>query len=145
MNKNIVFKWFLALTPVSAFFLATTGGSVTVYDISAQQVGHLSYFALVEGVPASLLLPLSGFLTAAASVLALVLVLGKKQGCCPWLKWISLIAACLAVAPMFMTSDVRVVPNFLLPLLMMVEYVLCRFASGEKIRAGQETRGNRLG
>ena len=142
--KNRLIDWFLAVMPMSALSIAATGGSVTVYDIPAQEVRKLSYFAMDSETAYSFLTPLAGLLIAAVSVLALVLVLGKKQGCAVWLKWISLTAACVAVAPILLKGDVFVVPNFVPPLLMMVEYVLCLAATRSKAPSGREPRGDRL-
>ena len=80
-----------------------------------------------------------------AAVLALVLVIGKKAKLAAWLKWISLAAAFAGVAPLFLQGDVRVVPNFMLPLLMMVEFALCFFSGKQKTHMPKEPRGERLG
>ena len=144
MKKNSLFNWVLALMPMSAVSIAATGSSVTVYDIPAKEIWKLSYFVMIPDVEYSFLTPLAGLLIIAASVLALVLVLGKKPGCAVWLKWISLTAACVAVAPILLKGDMLVVPNFVPPLLMMAEYVLCLVASKPKTAARREPRGGRL-
>jgi len=144
MKKKTIFNCFLALIPVAAFFMATTGDSVAVYDIAAQEVYKLSYFAPVVGASYAFLTPLAGWLTVVTAVLALVMILGKKAGCLPWLKWLSLVAACVAVAPMLLQGNMRVVPNFFLPLLMMVEYLLCMFAGKADRVAPEKTEGRRL-
>ena len=145
MKKKTLFDCFLAVIPVAAFFLATTGDSVTVYDLTAQEVRSLSYFAPAVGATVSFLTPFAGMLTGVAAVLALVLVIGKKAKLAAWLKWISLAAAVAGVAPLFLQGDVRVVPNFMLPLLMMVEFALCFFSGKQKTHMPKEPRGERLG
>ena len=144
MKKNSLFNWFLALMPMSALCVAATGVSVTVYDIPAQEIRKQSYFATVSGAEYSFLTPLAGLLIIAVAVLALVLVLGKKQGCAVWLKWLSLITACVAVAPILLKGDLLVVPNFVPPLLMMAEYILCLVATKPNAAARREPRGGRL-
>ena len=144
MKKISLFNWFLALMPMSAVSIAATGSSVTVYDIPAQEIRKLSYFVMVPDVEYSFLTPLAGLLIIAASVLALVLVFGKKQGCAVWLKWISLVAACVAVAPILLKGDILVVPNFVPPLLMLAEYILCLVASKSQTAVSREPRGGRL-
>ena len=145
MKKNVLLNCFLALVPIAAFFVATTGDSVVAYNIAAQEVYKLSYFALVPGASVSFLTPLAGMLTVVATVLALVLVLGKKTGCIPWLKWICMIAACVAVGPLLLQDEVRIVPNFVLPFLMMMEFVLCILAAKVDGAVQEETGGQRLG
>ena len=60
MKKKTLFDCFLAVIPVAAFFLATTGDSVTVYDLPAQEVRSLSYFAPAVGATVSFLTPFAG-------------------------------------------------------------------------------------
>lgn len=125
MKRNKMVNVLLILLPVMAVALASTVDSVTVYDAVAGKTETYSYFSLVPNATMQILSPVAALLCVAAAVLAVISVAGKKVGCARWLKWISFAAAVAAVAPILLRNEqLIVVPNPLLPLLMMVEYVL---------------------
>lgn len=137
MKKKKIMNVFFILLPVMAVALATTADSVTVFDAAAGKTAYYSYFSMVPDHPMQLLPPLAAILSLAAAGAA-AFALAKKEELVAAVKWLSIAAAIAAVMPLLRrTGDVLMVPNAILPLLMMAEYVLAY--AKEKMSAKEES------
>jgi len=149
MKKNKLLNVLLILLPVMAIALAFTVDSVTVFDPVTGTTEHYSYFSLIPRTSMAILPPMAALLCVAAEVLAVIVVVKKKTGCGRWLKWVSFAAAMVAVTPILLRGEeLLVVPNVLLPILMLAEYVILYFKA--KTQTAEQTgkkpkSGPRLG
>ena len=144
MRKQVLIKSVFLLLPVLALGLATTKDSVMVFDPAAGSTGYFSYFDQLPVAQFQLLLPLVGTLCAVVGILAVIyLVTGKNR----FLRvscYTALVAAAMAVLPMVIAADVKVVPNVGVPVLMFVHYLLAYHWSGDGQKELQEKEGRRL-
>ena len=134
MNKPLLMKLFLILFPMFALGLACMPDSVSV--ILEDEIYTCSFFGLLPdgSLPAGL--ALSGLLTGVAVVVATVFAGVKKT---PWLTallWVSLIAATMAVAPILLQTEPRVLPNVAVAMVLLVESLLAYFHKKQLLKDG---------
>ena len=142
MKKKVLMKVFLVLLPAMAVLLATTGDSVKVYDIPAGTVESYSYFDLLPVQNLQMITVLAAMLAVAALVLALIYVITNKQGCLKGVFYAACASTCAAAAPNLLRQNVMVVPNVMLPILMVV---LCFLAHAAGKSKENKPAGPRLG
>lgn len=142
MKKKVLMKIFLVLLPAMAVLLATTGDSVKVYDILAGTIQSYSYFDLLPVPNMQIITVLAALLAVAALVLALIYVIAAKQWCVKGVFYTACASTCVAVLPNLLRQDIMVVPNVLLPILMVV---LCFLAHAAGKRKEEKPTGPRLG
>lgn len=140
MNKRKFLKLFLILLPVTAGVLATTLDSVMVFDSGTGTLSYYSYFDLIPGMELALVLPLAAIGCVLCAILAVAALALKREGCVAAVKWLSLASATAAVIPMLYRGEALVVPNVLLPLLMLGEFVVAFFLGREKNTPEQKER-----
>lgn len=128
MKKNVLMKVFLILLPAMAVLLATTEDSVKVFDTAAGTVETYSYFDLLPVSNLQMITVLAAMLAMAALVLALIYVFAQKQGCLKGVFISACASTCVAAAPNLLRQDVMVMPNVLLPILMLVLAFLAHVA-----------------
>lgn len=133
MNKQKILKLLLIVLPVMAVGLATTVDSVMVFDSSADSIQYYSYFSLIPGLGVQMVLPLAAILCIVTTVLAVASVALKKKGCVTAVKWTAFAAATAAVVPVLLRGETVVVPNVLLPVLMVAEFVTAFFLNKSNV------------
>ena len=128
MKKQMLINILLILLPVLAVGLASTVDSVTVFDTVSGTLAHCSYFEPAPVEKLQMLPALAAVLSLISGVLAAVYV-GKKSGRClkaaGYAAFASAMAACI---PILIRGDVLVIPNVGLPVFMMGQYLVTRFA-----------------
>ena len=144
MRKQILIKSMFLLLPVLAVGLATTKDSVMVFDPAAGSTEYFSYFDQLPVAQFQLLLPLVGMLCAVVGILAVIYLVSKKNRFLRSSSFAALAASAMAVLPMVIAADVKVVPNVGVPVLMFVHYVMAYHWSGEGQKQLQEKEGRRL-
>ena len=142
MNKRKFLYLFLILLPVTAGVLATTMDSVMVFDSGTGALSYYSYFALIPGMELALVLPLAAIGCVLCAILAIAALVMKREGWVATVKWLSLVCATLAVLPVLARGERLIVPNVLLPLLMLGEFAVAFFL-GRKAQT-PEKKGTRL-
>jgi hypothetical protein len=142
VKKKVLMKVFLPLLPAMAALLATTGDSVTVYNIPAGTVHKFSYFSLAPASNLQICALLAAVLAVVALVLALAYVKAGKQWCLKGVFYTACASTCAAACPPLIRGDMIVVPNALFPILMAVLGFLA-YTAGKK--ADKVTVGPRLG
>ena len=144
MRKQVLIKSMFLLLPVLAVGLATTKDSVMVFDPAAGITEYYSYFDQLPVAQFQMLLPLVGMLCALVGILAVVYLAGKKNAFLRASCFAALAASALAVLPMVIAADVKVVPNVGVPLLMFVHYLMAYHGSGDGKKELQKKEGRRL-
>lgn len=124
MKKQTLMKIFLVLMPVLAVGLATTKDSVLVYHPTWCMMQAYSYFDLLPVGVLQSVTPLAAVLCVLVGGFAIGFVITGKKWCINAVKIIAFSAACLAVLPVLLPSDTKVLPNVGVPIFMMVEFVL---------------------
>ena len=129
MKKQTLIKALLILFPVLAVGLATTVDSVTVFDTVAGTAEYYSYFDLVpvenlQGLP-----PLAATLSLISGILAAVYLGKKSAGCLKAAGYAAFGAAIAACIPIVVRGDILVIPNVVLPLLMLAQYLVTYFVA----------------
>ena len=122
MKKKTIVKSLLILLPVLAVGLATTGDSVMVFDPATGAMEYFSYFSLLPYGAFQLVTPLAALLAALSGVLAAVYLGMKSKKCLKGVQIVSMAAAIVAVVPILLPGDVKIVPNVGLPIFMLVQY-----------------------
>ena len=127
MKKQVIMKILLILLPVLAVGLATTVDSVLVFDPQAGTAEYYSYFTPLDVGGFQMITPLAAILSAVGGLLAAAYMAVKKEWCLKGIVGVSFCAATLAVLPTLLSSDVKIVPNVGLPILMITHCLLAYF------------------
>lgn len=143
MYKEKLFHSFLIGLPVAAVALSLTEDSVKVFDKQTQTVITQSYFDLLPTASMTMITAFAAMLTIIVAILAIAYVVTLKNWCAVGIFGTSFAAACIAVAPVLMHGDTIVVPNVLLPVLMLV-VCLMAYSRMKKPAAQKEKQGERL-
>ncbi len=140
MNKQLLTKIFLILLPAMAVVLATTGDSVMVYDKAAETTSYASYFVPVNAGGLTLLPPLAAILAIVTTVLGIVYAITRKNWCIRGVIATGFVSATAATVPVLMQGEMLVVPNPMLPILMLAACAVAVYASKkpaeEKVKHG---------
>lgn len=131
MYKKILMKVFLPLLPLMAVALATTGNSVTVYNVPAQTVETFSYFPASPVHNLQMCTVLAAILAVAALILAVVFVASGKRWSIRGVFYTAFASTFAAACPPMIRGDVVVVPNPIFPILMAVVCILA-YIDGKK-------------
>lgn len=139
MKKQTIVKALLILLPVLAVGLATTMDSVTVFDPNTGVIEYYSYFDLLPVKNQSMIPVLAAVLALCSGILAAVFLGKKKEGCLKASGYVAFVSAIVACIPILIQGEQMVVPNVGLPIFMLVQFAVTRYA--EKLPA--ETAGKR--
>ncbi|MDO5401150.1 MAG: hypothetical protein Q4F17_09240 [Eubacteriales bacterium] len=134
MKKFDFRRLMLMLLPLAAVGLATTNNSVMILDTLTGTAVYHSYFDLAELERFRMAAPMAAMLSIAAGVLAAVYLGAKKHSCLRAVVWVSFLAATAAVLPVLGGGETKVVPNVMLPILMLIEAALAYVMSKKPIR-----------
>ena len=121
MKKQTMMKILLILLPIMAVGLATTTDSVMVFDSVAGTTEYYSYFEPLTVGSLQMLTPLAGVLGLASGILAGIYLAAKKGWCLKVIVGTAFCSATVAVLPILLQSDVKIIPNVGVPIFMMVE------------------------
>ena len=126
MDQKKVINILLVILPLVAVVMAGMANAVTVYAVTETEttVVYCSFFTLIEDVQFSVCLPAAGLCGAVAFGMA-VIYLVKKTGF--WLTGITLTSFAsmtLAVLPIVYRADTYLIPNMLVPILMLMEAMI---------------------
>lgn len=124
MKKQKIMKLFLILLPILAVGLATTGDSVMVFDPQTGSTDYYSYFTPLEVGSFQMITPLAAVLSLVSGILAAVYMVFKKNGLLKGIVGVSFCSATLAVLPILMPAEVKIMPNVGLPIFMMAQLFL---------------------
>ena len=142
MDKKKIKPIALLVMMLIAMVLAGTATSVTVYAPDAE-VAYCSFYTYIEDVPISGCLTFSALFGAVGFGMALIYLVRKTVF---WLKGLtvcSLAAATLSVLPLIMRSEVFLIPNLWIPILMLVVSVMSFYMAKEP-QEEEKSKGKRL-
>ena len=125
-------KWLpvlLVVFAVIAVYVASMPAGVAVYDLAqSKEPFYCTYFNLLEDVSFSFTLPLAAMGACMTLMTAGIYVVVKKSNMLSFIKLVSLITSILAVVPVLVKDPViLLVPNMLLPIVMIGEYVVAYY------------------
>lgn len=144
MKKSVLMKVFLILLPAMAVLLATTGDSVQVVDSQSGTVQVYSYFSAIPVGKLTMCTPLAAILAVVATVLSVIFVAWRKPWAIGALCWVALLSSVAAVVPILLRGEILVLPNPLLPILMMVQWGLASVINKKPEMLTVKTVTNRL-
>ena len=144
MKKSVLMKVFLILLPAMAVLLATTGDSVQVVDSQSGTVQVYSYFSAIPVGKLTMCTPLAAILAVVATVLSVIFVAWRKSWAIGALCWVALLSSVAAVVPILLRGEILVLPNPLLPILMMVQWGLASVINKKPEMLTVKTVTNRL-
>lgn len=129
MNKKTMMRVLLVLFAVLAVYVAFMPAGVAVYDMTqVKEPSYCSYFNLVEDVNFSGTLPLAALGACLTLICAGIYVAGKKSQLLSFIKLVSMAVSILAVVPVLAKDpETLLVPNVLLPIAMIGEYVVAYY------------------
>ena len=137
MKKPDMKRLLLILFAVVAVFFACTPNAVTVFiqpEEGAEAVApvYCSFFTLIEDVRGAISLPVAALCACINLLLAGIYVVIGKKGLAVSMKWLSLAAAIIScVLILARTEGYVIVPNLLVPVALMCEFVLCTYLTKE--------------
>ncbi len=144
MKKQVLYKLYLVLLPAMAVVLATTGDSVMMFDRAAGTTEYASYFTPVNVGGLTLLPPLAAILAIVSAALAVIYAVYTKAWCLRGILATGFVSATCATVPILIQSgDVLVVPNAILPVLMLLTAGIAAWVS-KKPAGAEEKHGVRL-
>lgn len=122
-------KWMPALLiifAVIAVYVAAMPTGVAVYDLAqSKEPFYCTYFNLVEDVTFGISLPLAALGAGLNLITAGIYVVRKNRDMLSFMKLVSIVSAIMAVVPILVKDPViTLVPNMLLPIAMIAEYVV---------------------
>lgn len=128
-NKKTILKTLLMLFAVLAMGLSTTVDSVKVFNTVTGDSMQGSYFSMLPVGSMQMLAPFAGLCCMAVLALALVVIIGKQEQLAVMIKWLSLVAACVAVLPIVARGEIVVIPNVGVPLFLLGEWIVSSLIS----------------
>ena len=126
MKKMNLKPILLIVFAVVATYVACMPQGVAVYDLAqSKEPFHCSYFNLLTDVKAAISLPLAALGACVNLMTASIFLAVRKPKLIAFVKVLSMAVAVLAVVPILVKDPViQLVPNMLLPIAMIAEYVV---------------------
>ena len=126
MKKEKLKPILLIVFAVVAAYVACMPTGVAVYDLAqSQEPFRCSYFNLLVDVKTGICLPLAALGACVNLMTAGIYLAVKKPGMVSFVKVLSVVVSILAVVPILVKDPaIQLVPNMLLPIAMIAEYVV---------------------
>ena len=124
MKKQMIWKIILLVLPLVVVMIASNPTSIMVYDGET-----LTYTSWLETVPNSNVgwcAPAAVLMNYGLFALAVFYALREKEGCLKAMSLLALAAACLAVMPIMVQSDLKIVPNVFGAIVLGAEGIVAR-------------------
>lgn len=124
MEKRTIWKLTLIFLPFFAMMAAGTPSAVTVYNTADSTVACCSFFTLVEGAGMGICLPLAAICCGLCLAFAAAHWLMEKRWQRKAVLGTSFAAMTLAVLPIVIRSEIVLLPNMMVPILMGAECLI---------------------
>ena len=124
MKKDKWMKIALLLLPLLTVAVASAAASVTVFD--GVNTAYYSWHQVVDQSSFGWCAPVAVVMNYVVFVLAMVYFLKKKDWCLTGIFYIAFAAACVAVLPIVIPGDVKVIPNVMGVIFLMAESLLAK-------------------
>ena len=126
MKKQTILKILLLIMPLLVVLVASSPAGVTVFDGKT-----VTYTTWMQAVPESTLgwcAPVAALMNYVLFALAVVYVLFGKEFCVNGIFILSLIAVCVAVLPIVLQSDPKIIPNAFGAIFLGIQCIAARVA-----------------
>ena len=141
--KKLKIDWLLLAFPLLTVLVVSNPTSVTVFD--GENTWYLSWMTLLSDSAWGWCAPVAGIANYLLFGLAVLYLVTKKQS---WLKaifFVGFAAVCIAVLPIVVQSEVKIVPNVLGVLLIAAEAVAAYLTGNRKQEQNEaKPKGKRL-
>ena len=123
MDQKKVVNILLVILPLVAVVLAGMANAVTVCAVTEAEtvVTYCSFFTLLEDVQFAICLPAAGLCGALVFGMAVIYLVKKTPFWLTGITLASFASLTLAVLPIVYRSETYLIPNMLVPILMLVE------------------------
>lgn len=151
MNKPNIKQILFLLLPAVAVFVAAMPSSVQIFPVTADQAAPVnpfacSYFSLIEDAYGAIALPCAGLCAGITLMLAGIWTVNKKPGLVTAIRCTAMAGAVLSVVPVLLKdTELLIVPNVLVPIALLAEYVAANSVSKKDDTAEKAMTGRRLG
>ncbi len=135
MKKQIFQRILAVAVPLMAFVLSTTGDSVVMLNPATQETGYASYLSCGMLSPM-----LASLLALIAVVLGVCYSATEKKPLAGALAWVCFAGTFLATLPILYTSDIKVIPNVGVPILLGLQCLMSFYTRGKKEEAPSASR-----
>ena len=124
MKKEKWMKIALLMLPLLMVAVASGPAGVTVFD--GTNTAYYSWHQVVEKASFGWCAPVAVVMNYVVFVLAMIFFLKKKNWCLTGIFYLAFAAACVAVLPIVIQSDVKVIPNVVGVILLLGETLLAK-------------------
>lgn len=144
MNKKKILPIALVVLPLVSMMIAFLPNAVK-YLYPSGEITYMTYFGMTEGVKTAVCMPAAVIAIGICIFFSMAYSISGKAF---WLKAISgpsFAAALLAVMPFLTPDEIKAVPNVLVPILMMAEWIVA-YAMGKNVETTPiaKDKGRRL-
>lgn len=138
MKKQKWMKLVLLALPLLVVLVASGPSGVTVFD--GENMAYYSWHQLVPKSDLGWCAPMAVVMNYAVFALAVLYFLKKKSWCLTGIFYIAFAAACVAVLPIVVQSDIKVVPNVMGVIFLGAESLMAYWMT--KASEGKEAKPN---
>ena len=143
MKKQMIWKMILLVLPLVVVMIASNPTSIMVYDGET-----LTYTSWLQTVPDSTVgwcAPAAVLMNYCLFALAVFYALREKGGCLKAMSLLALAAACVAVMPIMIQSDPKIVPNVFGAIVLGAEGIVARVVRNRAAgKAKEKSAGPRI-
>ena len=109
MKKHMIWKVILLVLPLVVVLIASNPASVMIFD--GETLTYTSWMLATSESAVGLCAPVAALINYALFALAVFYALREKDGCLKAMSILALAAACIAVLPIMVQSEPKIVPN----------------------------------
>jgi len=141
--KKLKFDYLLALLPLAMVMLASGPSGVTVFD--GTNTADFSWLQVVQNSTVGWCAPMAVVMNYVVFALAVVYLVKKKAWCLTGIFYLAFAAACVAVLPIVIQSDIKVIPNVMGAILLMTESLAAKLVMKKQPEEkAKNNKGRRL-
>ena len=142
--KKLKFDYILLLLPLVLVMIASGPSGVTVFD--GANTAYYSWHQVVDTASFGWCAPIAVLMNYVVFVLAVIYLLKKKEWCLTGIFYLAFAACCVAVLPVVIQSDVKVIPNVMGAIVLMCESLAAKLVMKKlpEEKAKNKNKGRRL-
>ena len=142
--KKLKFNYLLALLPLAMVLIASGPSGVTVFD--GTNTAYYSWHQMVQKSSFGWCAPMAVVMNYVVFALAVIYLLKKKSWCLTVIYYLAFAAGCVAVLPIVIQSDIKVIPNVMGVIVLMSESLAAKLVMKKlpEEKTGNKNAGRRL-
>ena len=140
--KKLKFDYLLALLPLVMVLIASGPAGVTVFD--GTNTAYYSWHQVVQKSSFGWCAPMAVVLNYVVFGFAVIYLLKKKSWCLTGIFYLAFAAGCVAVLPIVIQSDIKVIPNVMGTIVLMSESLTAKLLMKKQPEETNKTKGRRL-